>query len=935
MKMRILQLGALVASLVLFAGCGLTTSSAERIARAQEQIESGEYRAAMIELKNVLISEPENARARTMLAKVSLGLGDVEAAQKELSHAGALGADESVIRPIHLSILSAAGRYTDILASLGLEPGGLSDTQILQFRGDALLGVGNVEAATKSYREWLVLEPDSTDAAVAVASATAAGGDLQTAIASLTEIVTQNPDHVDGWRMLGLVRLQAAMFDEAENALANAVAAFKPQTDMLTYAKILAALTESQLAQGKKADAGRNLDRLKGIAPQSQVTMLLAARLARSEGDYALAARYLHMLLNLDPDNTRAMFFLANVQLMQGNFGQAENLLNRVVVLTPDNIRARKLLVRIQLSQEQPRSAIEALAPLLEDDYRDPDLYKLLAYAKMQQGDPQAAIELFRSAAELAPDDIDIKLNLAAAYIDADDAIQALEVLGNIPAGQDSTYRRERLLISALYAANRRAEANEFAGEFIRDRQSDSGAVLLVADYYVRMARVDEAQQLLQRHLAAGSHEVEVMNALARIELSKQNSALAEMLFLDVRTSDPENLVALLGLARIAELSGDEDGKLRLLETAVAAHDDAVMPRAWLAATHLAASRNNRAEILADELVTIGIRNARVASVVGKVFTEVGRSDDALAFFQVAAQLDQESAKTQLELARAYLSQGRSVDAREALQDALEISPDWLPAVTVLALVELRQGRADDALRIVRRMRILYPENVTAMVLEGEVLAYHQEYEAAAAAFQRAVDSGAGRNAVFKAYQTMKNGNLPRPLLPLLQWLDSNPDDSIVRSVLAQHFQQNSDFSRAVSEYNRVLKDQPGNAAVLNNLAWLSQQTGDMARALELAEEAYSLEAGTGSIADTLGWIYHDLGRQEESVKLLTKASRLSPENSEIRFHLAVALKTSGYMDKSRSLLQDLVIGNKQFPSRAQAEKLLKKLQSEGGDTDA
>ena len=235
MNQRILQVGSLVMSMLLHSACGLTTDSAERIARAQQEMESGEYRAAMIELKNVLSSDPDNAKARTMLATVSLGLGEVEAAEKELTRAGELGAAESVLRPIHLRILTAAGRYDDILASLSMESGGLRDEQILKFRGDALLGIGNVEAALESYREWQRLEPDSADAAVAVASATAAGGDLQSAMDSLARVATQHPDHVPGWHALGLVRLQAAMFDEAEHALVNAAAASKPQSDIMTY----------------------------------------------------------------------------------------------------------------------------------------------------------------------------------------------------------------------------------------------------------------------------------------------------------------------------------------------------------------------------------------------------------------------------------------------------------------------------------------------------------------------------------------------------------------------------------------------------------------------------------------------------------------------------------------------------------------------------
>ena len=91
----------------------------------------------MIELKNVLVANPQNFTARLLLAEVSLGLGDQATAEKELTRASDAGAPESAVRPLHLRVLSARGQYTEMLASLGMETGGLSESQVLAFRGEA------------------------------------------------------------------------------------------------------------------------------------------------------------------------------------------------------------------------------------------------------------------------------------------------------------------------------------------------------------------------------------------------------------------------------------------------------------------------------------------------------------------------------------------------------------------------------------------------------------------------------------------------------------------------------------------------------------------------------------------------------------------------------------------------------------------------------
>ena len=151
-------------------GCGMTTSGDERLERAQSQMEEGDYRGAMIELKNALASDANNATARLLLAKVSLGLGDVLTAEKEVARAADLNAPESEVRPLHMEVLLAKGAFTDVLAALGMQTAGLTEAQQWTYRGTALLALGKADAASETYREWLAADPASIDADNTLAS---------------------------------------------------------------------------------------------------------------------------------------------------------------------------------------------------------------------------------------------------------------------------------------------------------------------------------------------------------------------------------------------------------------------------------------------------------------------------------------------------------------------------------------------------------------------------------------------------------------------------------------------------------------------------------------------------------------------------------------------------------------------------------------------
>ena len=919
----------IIPSIFLFltmSSCGLATSNEERIVRANENIQAGEYRTAVIELKNILATDPDNAAARLLLAKVSLGLGDLLAAEKELGRAAELHASESGIRSLHLKLLLTKRMFAEVLAALSSETGGLTREQQLSYRGEALLGLSETGAAQATYEEWLALDPESTDARLGIASAMLASGDLDLAIEELQRITKLVPGDVNAWQSLGVASFRGGDYAGAEVALNNAVEAIKPQSDIFRYARILAALVESQLALDKKDEARRNVDRLVGAMPNAPLTLFLAARVARLDGDYALASRHLQTLLNVSPDNGQAQMFLANMQMMQGNHAQAERLLHRVVAVSPDNVQARKLLARVQLQQSQPRGAIEALAPVLDSGEGDADLFMLLAQASLQEGDLAGAIRQFERASMIAPNDVEMKLNLASAYFDSDEIELALEVIEQVPVGAGALLRRERLLMEVLVAANRQSAADRIADQLLAKEERSEVAVTAVANHYVRSGRTDRARIVLRDSLNANADSVNIKNALARIEMADGSFDLARRLLISVVDTDESNLVALIGLARIAQQADEADEMERLLIKAAYAHSSALAPRVLLAREYLVQGKSEAAEKLANELVTIGFRNPLISEAVARIFADAGRADDALYHYQQAVKLNPEFPLAQLGIARAYLSKNQSVEGREALNRALEIVPGWPPAMTLLALVEMHQGQIDDAQKLIERFRSLHPNNVTAMVLEGEVNIYKQNFVAAAKAFGRAAENGAGRLAVLKQYQALVTGVQPNPEATLESWLNRNPGDHAVRTFFAQHYVFNNNGVRAIQEYQKILEHRPDDANILNNIAWAYQETGDLVRAAKFSEKAYSLNSASGSIADTLGWIYRELGYAGKSLEMLSEATRKSPENGEIRYHYAVVLSESGDKIAARQILEALKNDDAQFRSRALSDKLLGEL---------
>jgi len=857
----------LVVALLVVTGCNVVTSDEERVARAEGQMSAGEFRGAMSELKKVLEDSPDNRRARELLAEVSLSLGDVAAADKEIQRAVDLGASAAETGSLRLQILLAKGDFEDVLTTLGRQSGGLTPAEIFNFSGKALLGLGQGEAALANYREWQLADPESVAAATGIAAAQAAIGNSEQALRALEALVQEVPDDVDAQFLLGRLLADSASLNRAELAYRTAANMSVSQANVTRHAMILAALAETQLALGKLDDASASVERLADIAPLAPKLVFLQAQLSRMQGDYARSARLLQGLLIVDPENNLARSNLAHAQMMQGNFSQAHSLLGRVVATSPDNTDAGKLFAELQRRRSQPNSTNDVPGLLINGSgaINDPELFALLASASLHPVALPESGTSHRQAAVLAPSVLQARYDLAKIYLRTRQTGLALEVLDSIPADDDVTFRGEHLRMLTLHQAGREDDADAIADRLRARQPSSAAAVSQVADYLLRTDRLTAAASHLQHYLEQGdardAARADIQNSLALIDWHRGDTNSAERRYSAVLAIDSTNLSALTGLARIEIARGNLSRGIDYLGSAALAHSRALAPRVELTKLLLSTGQVSEAEQVAGQIQKIGFEEAGIHELLGTVFSAAERYEDAIDQFAAAARSDPASADAQLSMARANLSFDRTVAAREASEQALKLRPDWPEALRVLAAIERAQGRLDEARKRMREVRALNSASQGGTTFEGELARFQRRYRAAA-------------------------------------------------------IDQSAQIVVAGSE----------DPAVLSNLARLHQQNGNLESAVEYAELAYRMAPESASVADTLGWIYRDLGRLDKSLHVLSDARRLSPDNGEIGFHLATVMSDSGDTGGARAVLQQLLARDLRFPSKPDAEAMLRAL---------
>jgi len=222
------------------------------------------------------------------------------------------------------------------------------------------------------------------------------------------------------------------------------------------------------------------------------------------------------------------------------------------------------------------------------------------------------------------------------------------------------------------------------------------------------------------------------------------------------------------------------------------------------------------------------------------------------------------------------------------------------------------------------------PDAPAAEMLRGDVAMAGDDPAAAAEHYARAFEQQQGSMLLRKLFLAEERAGLSAQARQRAEaWLENNPTDSAMRSLLAASMHGDAASgdrdAKLIAEYEQVLQGDPDNVVALNNLAWLYHLRGDE-RALDLARRAYERVPGRAEIADTYGWLLVEGGQVEQGLALIDRALQSAPDNPDIRYHQAAALHRAGESARARELLRALLGDAPQFSERTAAEALLKAL---------
>lgn len=894
---------AAVVAVLLLTSCGLWMDSEDRLERAQEARAAGDLRAALVDLRTLLRKDPQMLKARLALGEVSLEMGDVASAIRELELArnGSLPL-EQVAAPLARAYL-AAQRPGDALDLLDSVPTVNSDAGLTALRGTALLALDQVAEAKQAFETAVRLDAKSVDALLGLASALAVD-DLHAGVAATDRALELAPDAPRVRLARGALQMRGNNFSEAEKEFRAAAELARKQSNSSQLLAALAGASESLLARNDVTGALEVTAQLQKLAPQNPVARYLRAQALFVGGKPDEARSLLEQNLSDNPQDAHSRLLLGAVKLSLGDLGQAEMYLASAVAADPDNTMARRLLAETRLRQSKPEDAFDAIAPALDKPGVSKELLALAGRASLAAGATASGLEYLERSATMQPADPDAQLDLVAGFIAAGQFDEARAVLERVPADSAVSARRTYLQALTQLAGGDRKAALDAARSAAAAAPEDSTIQSLAAAIFAQAGEFAEAKKYLQR-MAVLTHESATSQVgLGRIELLEGNVSAARQRFERVLQREPGHLGASIALARVLAGTNESARAIDVLAAARKAHPDSI--EAGVLQTELLIGTGDRegATALAGELVKSAPESAAVYIVQGRALTAAGQQAESIRVLTAGSRRLPRSSGIRYELARTLAASGQSQGAADAARAVLAIEPRHLGAVELLGRLAIQSGDWTEAQRRSEQLLQMAPQGAQAHIFAGDLLLARKDYPGAAAAYRKAGTLSTDVIAALREFEALRQGGLPQPLRPLESRLAKNPSDIRTHIMLADAQQKLGLLDAAAGSYQQILKQQPDNVVALNNLAWIRHERGD-ASALDLARRAHELAPKSREITDTYAWILVQRGQIAEGLKLLTPIA--GPAASpEVRLHYAVALARSGRKGEAQAIVDSV-----------------------------
>ena len=899
--------------------------AADFIRDAQNYIDKRQYAEATIQLKNALQKNPENVAARIMLGELYLKTSGPSQALKELEKAYSLSADNlDLVVPLAQAYLYArefqktldwAEQKNDALE-------GERKAELLAVKGQAYLSLKQLADAQQAFEASNNIQ-NNADAMLGIARLLAVEEDADAALAQVREVLEKEPDHTEALFLAGQLALGNNDYQQAIDDFSRVVELLPPHTP----ARLARAESYLRLKQFDQAE--RDADWAIKQQGDHPTALFIKARLQFERKKYDEAVVLAERTLRAVPNHLPSFYLAGSAHYAVKNYEQAQFYLQKYYAANSGNLQANRILAATLAKLGDLDAIIDMLESAAEQGaIQDGKLLYLLGSAYFQTGELTKGNEIMAQAIELEPDLPELKARAAIGKMAVGDIASAVSHLQAVLAEDEGNQLTRSMLVMAYLRGGQVDDALRIANQGIEKFPDQASYYHLKAAALQQNKQPDKAKAALEQAISKDPEYTPSLFSLAQLAGNTGNLEDAESFLDTILKAAPGNLRALLAKSAIQVRQNNPEGSLALLDEAIEAHPTAAAPIALKANHLLRQGEQEKALAVARQFEQRNPQNLQAQSLLARILIQVKRYPEAQLLLQGIVNESARDVSHRMLLVGALTAQQDFSAALAMTDQILSIKSDLVEAriakINILktqkeyakALAEIDQVKGDQSL------------DAVANQLRGDIYLAQGNAEEGLAFYQQAFTVIKNTDLVRKLSQLyLRKGDYDLAVSTIEDYLNSQPNDALIRMQLAEIHQSRGQAEQAIEAYEAVLSLQPDLVSALNNLAWTYNERGDkLKRALELAERAYQLVPDNPDVADTYGWVLLGNKQYKKGLKVIQQAADKSPANPDIRYHLAAALIHNGQEEEGQKLLARLLKQHARFSSRQAASDLLQSL---------
>ncbi len=768
---------------LLVFGCNSSgsDSATKHLERAKDYLDNQDYKAAIIELKNSLLSEENNPEARYLLGKAYLETNNPVSAEKELSVAQSLGLTDAAIQPYLTKALFVQNKYEQVLEQS--TPKGMPDdsySEWLSIRGESLIALDRMQEAEAQFSEALERWNDSAAARTGLARIAAIDGNYKEARNRISTAHSIDSKYAPAWALLGDIEAHEGNLPAAEKAYSLAI---ESQPNNWSY---LISRCLVLIVQKKYNEASADINTLKELTKNNPQVNYVKGLLYFQKKQYSDAKEQFEASLRKNSDDQPTMFYLATTDLMLGNYAQAENGYSRFLSHDPDNMAATRLQAVTKLRLGDPGETERLARSVIKDNPQDTLALRLLASALVNQGKDKQSVEYLRKVVVSNPDSASAHRQLGAGLIAQGEKQEGVEQLEKALELDPHSHPTAAALITAHIQNGNLDLALETAQAFVEDNHDQASPHVLLGIVYLQRNELHDAENAFQKALEIEPGSPAAYNGLASIAVKSNNYEKAKQYYLDALKKNPEHLKIQMNLAEVEARLHNLEEMRSVLEQAIKYHPNALEPRITLARSYLQSGDGDKAIELLTETGPKNADNPAVLAMLAEAQLTAGQPSQAISTLHRLDTVTPNSAKVHFLFAKTYNELNEKEKMRAELIRSLELNPNFGLARIALARVLLQDREARQAEEQIRLLRgQLTPTNPDLLQLEAQLQVLNGDAQGAILSYQKIfLQTPTSANLLNLARVRWEAGDKNDAINDVEDWLEEHPDDSAAKSVL-------------------------------------------------------------------------------------------------------------------------------------------------------